>query len=144
MLAVEAAYGVAIPDKELTPANFRSIDAIGAPVRRVSGGSMISERPLRPRDPELPLDRHARRILDLMAAGSSATNAPPNLEELRRGAAALAGFAAPSPPVERADEVLKGAGAGIAMRRYTPIGLGHAPASCPRLFSRWRLGLRRN
>ncbi len=89
---------------------------------------MIPERPLRPRDPELPLDRHARRILELMAAGSSATNAPPNLEELRRGAAALAGFAAPSPPVERADEVLKDTGAGIAMRRYTPIGLGHAPA----------------
>ena len=36
MLAVEAAYGVAIPDKELTPANFRSIDAIEALVRRLA------------------------------------------------------------------------------------------------------------
>lgn len=36
MLAVEAAYGVAIPDKELTPANFRSIDAVEALVRRLA------------------------------------------------------------------------------------------------------------
>jgi acyl carrier protein len=36
MLAVEAAYGVAIPDKELTPANFRSIDAIEGLVRRLA------------------------------------------------------------------------------------------------------------
>jgi len=34
MLAVEAAFGIALPDAELTPANFKSIEAIEALVRR--------------------------------------------------------------------------------------------------------------
>ena len=35
MLAIEAAYGVAIPDAELTPENFRSIAAIEALLERL-------------------------------------------------------------------------------------------------------------
>jgi acyl carrier protein len=35
MLAIEAAYGVAIPDAELTPENFRSIAAIAALLERL-------------------------------------------------------------------------------------------------------------
>ena len=35
MLAIEAAYNIAIPDVDLTPANFRSIGAIEALVRRL-------------------------------------------------------------------------------------------------------------
>ena len=35
MLAVEAAYGLAIPDAELTPENFRSIATIDALVQRL-------------------------------------------------------------------------------------------------------------
>lgn len=35
MLAVEAAYDVAIPDRELTPENFRSIATIAALIERL-------------------------------------------------------------------------------------------------------------
>ena len=35
MLAIEAAYDVAIPDAELTPENFRSIAAIEALLERL-------------------------------------------------------------------------------------------------------------
>ncbi len=35
MLAIEAAYDVAIPDAELTPENFRSITAIAALLERL-------------------------------------------------------------------------------------------------------------
>ena len=35
MLAIEAAYDVAIPDPELTPENFRSIAAIEALLERL-------------------------------------------------------------------------------------------------------------
>lgn len=35
MLALEAAYDLAIPDEELTPANFRTIATIEAMVRRL-------------------------------------------------------------------------------------------------------------
>ena len=35
MLAIEAAYGVAIPDAELTPENFRSIATIEALLERL-------------------------------------------------------------------------------------------------------------
>jgi len=35
MLALEAAYDLAIPDEELTPANFRTIATIEALVRRL-------------------------------------------------------------------------------------------------------------
>jgi acyl carrier protein len=35
MLAIEAAYGVAIPDAELTPENFRSIATIQALLERL-------------------------------------------------------------------------------------------------------------
>lgn len=35
MLAIEAAYGLAIPDAELTLENFRSIEAIAALVERL-------------------------------------------------------------------------------------------------------------
>lgn len=35
MLALEAAYDVAIPDEELTPENFRTVEAIDALVSRL-------------------------------------------------------------------------------------------------------------
>jgi acyl carrier protein len=38
MLAIEAAYDIAIPDDELTPENFRTIAAIEALVARLRGG----------------------------------------------------------------------------------------------------------
>ena len=37
MLAIEAAYDIAIPDDDLTPENFRSIAAIEALVARLRG-----------------------------------------------------------------------------------------------------------
>ena len=37
MLAIEAAYDIAIPDDDLTPENFRSIGAIEALVARLRG-----------------------------------------------------------------------------------------------------------
>jgi acyl carrier protein len=37
MLAVEAEFGVKIPDADMTPANFRSVARIGALVERVNG-----------------------------------------------------------------------------------------------------------
>ena len=37
MLAVEAEFGLKIPDREMTPANFRSIARIDALVRALSG-----------------------------------------------------------------------------------------------------------
>jgi acyl carrier protein len=37
MLAVEAEFGLKIPDADMTPANFRSVTHIGALVERVTG-----------------------------------------------------------------------------------------------------------
>jgi acyl carrier protein len=37
MMAAEVAFNVSIPDKDLTPDNFRSIRAIEALVRRLGG-----------------------------------------------------------------------------------------------------------
>jgi acyl carrier protein len=37
MLAVEAEFGVKIPDADMTPANFRSVARIGVLVERVTG-----------------------------------------------------------------------------------------------------------
>ncbi len=37
MLAIEAAFDIAIPDADLTPENFRSIDAIESLVERLRG-----------------------------------------------------------------------------------------------------------
>lgn len=37
MLAVEAEFGLKIPDADMTPANFRSVARIGALVERVTG-----------------------------------------------------------------------------------------------------------
>ncbi|MGD0640337.1 MAG: phosphopantetheine-binding protein [Roseiarcus sp.] len=38
MLAIEAAFDIAIPDEDLTPENFRSIASVEALVARLRGG----------------------------------------------------------------------------------------------------------
>jgi len=68
------------------------------------------------------LDPRARRFLDLLAAGVRADVGAPDLRDLRRANAELAGFAVPAPAVERHAVTLKNGGP--ALRVYSPEGAG--------------------
>jgi acetyl esterase len=70
------------------------------------------------------LDPRARRFLDFLAA--SARSGPPDLKALRRATRAMAAFAAPTPDVERRDEVLGEGADRLTLRLYSPIGAAAA------------------
>ena len=72
------------------------------------------------------LDPRARRMLALLAAGAKSRDGAPTLAELRAATSALAGFAAPPPPVERRDDVVSAQR--VAVRFYAATGQGDAPA----------------
>ena len=72
------------------------------------------------------LDPRARRMLALLAAGAKSRDGAPTLAELRAATSALAGFAAPPPPVERRDDVISARR--VAVRFYAATGQGDAPA----------------
>jgi acetyl esterase/lipase len=76
----------------------------------------------------LPLDRHARRFLDLMASGSRERSGPPSVAQLRAAADALAQFVAPAERVARRDSELTLDRAVLPMRSYAPEALGDALA----------------
>jgi acetyl esterase/lipase len=69
------------------------------------------------------LDPGARRLLASLAAGAQGRAASLDLASLREATAAFAAFAGPAPPVERRDQRI-GPGAGVAVRRYAPLGQG--------------------
>ena len=74
----------------------------------------------------MPLDRHARRFLDLMASGSRERSGPPSVAQLRAAADALAQFVAPAERVARHDSELPLDRAVLPMRSYAPEALGDA------------------
>ena len=72
----------------------------------------------------MPLDRHARRFLDLMATASGGRSEPPSLAQLRAAADAISQFAAPAERVVRRDGELVLDEAVLPMRSYAPETLG--------------------
>src|SRR5579863_10369145 len=72
----------------------------------------------------MPLDRFARRFLDLAAAGARGRSGEPTLAEMREGVESLAVFAGPRSG-EGATHDATLPGSAIAVRVYSPV----APAS---------------
>lgn len=80
----------------------------------------------------MPLDRHAKRLLEMISAGRSETVARPNAESLRRSMMRLAEVAdarhVPIAAVE--DRVAQTSGGPIGIRIYTPIDADSSPLPC--------------
>jgi acetyl esterase/lipase len=80
----------------------------------------------------MPLDRHAKRLLEMISAGRGETVAQPTAESLRRSMLRLAEVAdarhVPIGGIE--DRTAPGPGGPIAMRVYTPVEADAGPLAC--------------
>src|ERR1051326_2032809 len=80
----------------------------------------------------MPLDRHAKRLLEMISAGRSDTGAPPTAESLRRSMLRLAEVAdarrVPIGGIE--DGIAPGPDGPIAIRLYTPVEADAGPIPC--------------
>jgi acetyl esterase/lipase len=80
----------------------------------------------------MPLDRHAKRLLEMISAGRSETVAQPTAESLRRSMLRLAEVAdarhVPIGGIE--DRMAPGANGPITMRVYTPVEADAGPIPC--------------
>ena len=68
------------------------------------------------------LDRAAKRFLDVLNAAAPPTEGPPSVARLRAAATALAQFATPPPPAERAEVCLTLDDRSLRVRLYSPPG----------------------
>jgi acetyl esterase len=70
----------------------------------------------------MPLDPHAKRFLDMLAAAAPTRGPSPDIAERRRAFAALMRFSRPAEPVDSvADETLPGPGGPLVVRIYAPL-----------------------
>ena len=80
----------------------------------------------------MPLDRHAKRLLDMISAGRGEIAAQPTADSLRRSMLRLAEVAdARRVPIGAVEErTVPGSAEAIPMRVYTPVELRAGPSPC--------------
>ena len=80
----------------------------------------------------MPVDRHAKRLLEMISAGRSETVAQPSAESLRRSMLRLAEVAdARHVPIGAVEDCqAQGSDGPVAMRVYTPVEADPAPMPC--------------
>ena len=118
-----------IPETSITPANFRSVAAISSLVRSSAAADLSAHAPaglVSQGDPRMPLDRQAKRILGMLAAGgmppAQCRFHPP--QAARGDAASGAGFRRTRRRDRRSRESRSTQPGGpLAVRVYTPGSL---------------------
>ena len=113
MLAIEAEFDIEIPQSAMTPDNFDTIAAMDALVSVTAKGGLM------------PLDRHARRFLEMLAAAGQSRGRYDDVEERRAALTNLADLVDPpgTEPVGGVRDTLLPVGDGaICLRTYSPLG----------------------
>ena len=126
MLAIEAEFGIAIPDADLTPENFADVRARRgdgrAPARQLSISTPCGDRSPDPGSPGEALSRSARRRL----ARSRRVNSTSPI--CGAPAMPLIDFAAPAPKADRRDDEIALVDRRLRVREYSPEGARAAEA----------------
>ena len=120
MLAIEDEFGIEIPQRRMTPANFRTIAAIEQLVSGRGAGRLSAA---------MPLDRRAERLLGMLAAAGGARRAAPAGRPPRRAAARWPRW--PTTPRRRSrveNRPFAGPAGALPIRLYAPLGAEHRPS----------------